>query len=59
MARMPCHISDGPQLPEDIRYPELEDDGGEQRQRDTDAKPKSNTPNYMRGWILVGERYGK
>ncbi len=36
MARMPCHISDGPQLPEDITYPDLEDDGREQRQRDID-----------------------
>ena len=24
--RMPCHISDGPQLPEDVRYSELEDE---------------------------------
>ncbi|KKK56171.1 hypothetical protein LCGC14_3067230, partial [marine sediment metagenome] len=50
-------ISDGPQLPEDIRYPEHEDDGGEQRQRDIDAQPKSKAPNYMRGWNSVGERY--
>ena len=35
-----------------------EDDGGEQRQRDTDAKPKSNDPRYMRGWNFVGTRYG-
>ena len=26
MPRMPCHISDGPQTPEDVHYPELEDE---------------------------------
>ena len=26
MPRMPCRISDGPQTPEDVHYPELEDE---------------------------------
>ncbi len=40
MPRMPCRISDGPQTPEDVHYPELEDEDlayERQMQADLDA----------------------